>query len=254
MERADLTAPLTPEQEALKQEYVAARGYWRDWTEGLLRINPEFLSCYARYGGYPAAHGPLSPAMCELIYVALDASATHLFAQGLELHMGLALQRGATPRQVMDVLQLCTAQGLAGVNVGVQILAEELGDTAFPAVAALSPEQTAAKARYAARFDDWPAHCDLLLRLDPGYFAVMCDLLIRGETGDGLDERSDALIRLALDACFTGMNPDGIRLHIRRALRLGASPEEILQVLQMTAHLGVHACSLGVPLLMKLAA
>ena len=61
-----------------------------------------------------------------------------------------------------------------------------------------------------------------------------------------------ALSQLALNACFTALNPHGLRPQIRRALRLGTDQREILQVLQMTAHLGVHACAVGVPLLLEL--
>ena len=110
---------LTPEQETMKAAYIRARGYWKPWTEGLLRFSPNFLNAYARYAGHPAAHGPLSPVMCELIYVALDGSGTHLFVPGLTLHMRLALERGATPLQVIEVLHLATTQGLDGVAMGL---------------------------------------------------------------------------------------------------------------------------------------
>ncbi|MGE8619456.1 MAG: carboxymuconolactone decarboxylase family protein, partial [Achromobacter spanius] len=69
--------------DAIKSRFIAARGYWRPWTETMLRANPAFLSYYADYAGYPARTGPLTPRMVELVYVALDASATHLYAAGL---------------------------------------------------------------------------------------------------------------------------------------------------------------------------
>ena len=47
------------------------------------------------------------------------------------------------------------------------------------------------------------------------------------------------------------LNPHGLRLQIRRAIWIGTDHREILQVLQMTAHLGVHACTIGVPLLLE---
>ena len=148
---------LTPVQEALKQAYIKARGYWVDWTEGILRFSPGFLDLYARYGGHPAATGPLSPLMCELIYVALDASSTHLFESGLVLHMRYAMRHGATAAQVMEVLAMATAQGLGGTRVGIDILAEELvaaGKTA--AEPALTIEQAELKSRWIARFGAWP--------------------------------------------------------------------------------------------------
>jgi alkylhydroperoxidase/carboxymuconolactone decarboxylase family protein YurZ len=242
---------LTSEEQALKEEFMRARGYWRPWTEGLLRLDPGFLATYARYGGYPAETGPLSRKMCELIYVALDGSATHLFRSGLALHMQLALDQGASAQEIVDVLRLATAQGLEGCYVGVGILAEELAMAGLDSdQAVISNEQQALRDAYVAQFGDWPDFCDLWLRADPGYFAAILDLLAVGRQAGGLDERSGCLITLALNGCFTALNPHGLRLQIRRALRLGIDRREILQVLQMTAHLGVHACAMGVPLLM----
>ena len=242
---------LTSDEQVLKEAFIRARGYWRPWTEGLLRLDPAFLATYARYGGYPAETGPLSRKMCELIYVALDGSATHLFRSGLALHMQLALEQGASAQEIVDVLRLATAQGLEGCHVGVGILAEELAIAGLDSnQAALSNEQAALRDAYVAQFGDWPDFCDLWLRADPGYFAAMLDLLVVGRQAGGLDERSSCLITLALNGCFTALNPDALRLQIRRALRLGIDRREILQVLQMTAHLGVHACAIGVPLLM----
>ena len=242
---------LTSEEQVLKEAFIRARDYWRPWTEGLLRLDPGFLATYARYGGYPAETGPLSRKMCELIYVALDGSATHLFRSGLALHMQLALDQGASAQEIVDVLRLATAQGLEGCHVGVGILAEELAMAGLDSdQAALSNEQQALRDTYVAQFGDWPDFCDLWLRSDPGYFAAMLDLLAVGHQAGGLDERSGCLITLALNGCFTALNPDALRLQIRRALRLGIDRREILQVLQMTAHLGVHACAIGVPLLM----
>jgi alkylhydroperoxidase/carboxymuconolactone decarboxylase family protein YurZ len=245
---------LTPEQEALKHAYIAARGYWTPWTEGMLRFSPALLDVYARYGGHPKTHGPLSPLMCELLYVALDASSTHLFESGLLLHMQYALREGATPEQIMEVLALATAQGLAGTYIGVEILAEELAHAgiATPLAEPLTPSQAELRTAWEKRFGDWARFCDVLVRLDEAYFALVAELLTMAAPGNGLDEASRILISLALDACFTGLNPPGVRRNIRRALAHGIDWRAILQVLQMTAHLGVHACSVGVPALLSL--
>ncbi|MBB4425665.1 alkylhydroperoxidase/carboxymuconolactone decarboxylase family protein YurZ [Bradyrhizobium sp. CIR48] len=243
---------LTPEQQVLKEAYIKARGYWRPWTEGLLRLDPEFLQTYGKYAGYAAEKGPLSPKMRELIYVALDGSATHLFRSGLALHLRLALQEGASAREIVDVFRLATAQGLDGCNVGVAILAEELASAGLEVdQGELSDEQRVLRDAYVARFGDWPDFCEQWLRHDPGYFALLFDLLAGGAAGEGLDQRSQCLISIALNACFTALNPQGLRVQIKRALRLGIGQREMLQVLQMTAHLGVHACAIGMPVLME---
>ena len=245
----EMQMELTAKQQQLKDAYVKARGYWKAWTDGLLRINPEFLDTYARYGGYAAQNGPLSELMCEFIYIALDGSATHLFDSGLRMHMNMALERGATPQQIMEVLQLGVAQGLDGTTMGINILVEELqavGQRIPEFEDPLNNSQAKLKARYEERFNDWPVFCERMLRLDPGHFEVMLDLLTCGVPGQGLDERSRTLIMLALNACFTELNPDGLRLQISRALKLGIGRAEILQVLQMAAHIGIHSCSIGV--------
>jgi hypothetical protein len=35
---------LSVKQERLKEEYIRARGYWTDWTEGMLRFSPGSLT------------------------------------------------------------------------------------------------------------------------------------------------------------------------------------------------------------------
>ena len=172
----------------------------------LLRLDPAFLKTYGSYASYPAATGPLSGKMCELIYVALDGSATHLFRSGLALHMQLALEQGASAQEIVDVLRLATAQGLEGCHVGVGILAEELAKAGLDSdQSALSNEQQALRDAYVSQFGDWPDFCDLWLRADPGYFAAMLDLLVVGHQAGGLDERSGCLITLALNGCFTAL-------------------------------------------------
>ena len=113
----------------------------------------------------------------------------------------------------------------------------------------LTDAQIGLRDRYLAAFGAWSAHCDHLLRHDPGYFEVLLDILLTSDDGVGLSAQEAALIRIALDACFTGLDRDALRQNIRHALRLGIAVEEIEQVLKMTAHLGVHSCAIGFPAL-----
>ncbi|WP_330234424.1 carboxymuconolactone decarboxylase family protein [Nocardia sp. NBC_00508] len=57
------------------------------------------------------------------------------------------------------------------------------------------------------------------------------------------------LLSIAVDAACTHMYSPGVRRHIRAALELGVSREEILAVLELTSVLGIHACNIGVPVL-----
>jgi alkylhydroperoxidase/carboxymuconolactone decarboxylase family protein YurZ len=42
-----------------------------------------------------------------------------------------------------------------------------------------------------------------------------------------------------------------VRRHIRKALEIGISVEEILAVLQLTSILGIHSMALGAPILIE---
>ena len=57
------------------------------------------------------------------------------------------------------------------------------------------------------------------------------------------------LLSIALDASFTHMYAPGVRRHIRAALKLGATREEIMEVLKLCVVQGVQSCNLGVPIL-----
>lgn len=57
------------------------------------------------------------------------------------------------------------------------------------------------------------------------------------------------LLSIAIDAACTHMYAPGVRRHIRAALELGVTREEILTVLEMVSVLGIHACNIGAPIL-----
>ncbi len=246
------------DREAIKAHFIAERGYWRPWTEALLRDNPRFLERYASYAGHPARVGPLSEKMVELIYVALDASSTHLYGSGLRTHMEKALAVGARPQEIFDVLHLVAAQGIDSVCQAVEILAQESAAlktdaTAMAAAserAALATGEPALPAALQARIERLrlrasPAALGLLARQDPGYLPVLLDFLEQGRPDDGLSAAERCLIEVALRACFTGFDPVALRQCIRRALHGGCAVGEVLQAIQLGAHLSVHGAALG---------
>jgi alkylhydroperoxidase/carboxymuconolactone decarboxylase family protein YurZ len=71
--------------------------------------------------------GVMPPKETELLSIAFDASYTHMYAPGTRRHIHNALAAGATMEEIMEVLKLCVALGIQACNLGVPILAEELG-------------------------------------------------------------------------------------------------------------------------------
>jgi len=234
---------LTPEQLEIKEFFIAQRGYWRPWTETILRINPQFLRRYAAYAGHPVRNGPLSMRMVELIYVALDASSTHLYAAGIRTHIDMAMKHGATPADLLDVFHIVTSQGLEAVYSSVEILAEEAG---LPRQIKIPSRE---RARIATLFPEDAGFVVALQQMDPEYLATLIDFLGHEDSTEGLSPTERMLIEIALNGCFTGRNSETLRRLIRIALGAGIGQAEILQCLQLGAHLSIHGAALGVTLL-----
>jgi alkylhydroperoxidase/carboxymuconolactone decarboxylase family protein YurZ len=58
------------------------------------------------------------------------------------------------------------------------------------------------------------------------------------------------LISFGLNIACTNLNPDGTRLHLRRAVDAGATKEEVFFVLKCASVLSIHSCSLAAPILL----
>ena len=118
---------LDERQKLLKQKFTEERGYWNEKLLGqLLRLDPNFFEAYWNFSSIPWRNGALSPKVKEFIYIAIDASTTHLFEPGLRLHIQNALKHGATKEEIMEVLECVSVLGIHTCAVGVPILAEEL--------------------------------------------------------------------------------------------------------------------------------
>lgn len=117
---------LGPRESELKASFIAARGFWHEFLEQMLVLDPDYFEAYTNFSSVPWRNGPLEPKFKELIYVALNANATHLFAPGLRAHIRNALTLGATQAEILEVLQLVSVVGIHTLNVGLPILAEEL--------------------------------------------------------------------------------------------------------------------------------
>jgi alkylhydroperoxidase/carboxymuconolactone decarboxylase family protein YurZ len=238
--------PDDAEAERIKALFIAERGYWRSWTETMLRACPGFVEQYARYAGHPARTGPLSPRMVELIYVALDSSSSHLFESGLQTHMQRALEVGATEADIVDVLHLVAVQGAVSACQAVDILAEFTGTDQAEAV------DDELQARIASLGTPHALSLAAVARMDPGYASALLDFVEHGRPGSGLGAAERSLVQLALHACFTAFNPEATRQTVSLALSQGLAPAELLQAIQLGSHLAVHGTALGANVLRQL--
>jgi alkylhydroperoxidase/carboxymuconolactone decarboxylase family protein YurZ len=235
----------------LRERFIEARGYWSPMWDGLLKLDPEFFEAYLRFSSVPWKAGPLSPKVKELVYVAIDASTTHLYEPGLRQHIRNALGHGATAEEVMEVLELTSVLGIHTCTLGVPALLEELA-AAGQGVAprALTPQQERLKQEFQSTRGYWNEFWDGLLLLAPDFFEAYLQFSSVPWRQGSLEPKIKELIYIAIDAATTHLYEPGLRQHIRNALGYGATAAEIMEVLELTSVLGIHTCTLGVPALL----
>ncbi len=66
-----------------------------------------------------------------------------------------------------------------------------------------------------------------------------------------LSRKNQALVSLAVDSAATHLYVPGIRTHIAAAPRRRRCVHEVIEVIELSSTLGIHACNIGVPLLVE---
>lgn len=99
--------------------------------------------------------------------------------------------------------------------------------------------------------DGWNPNWEPFYQLDPEWTEKFMDMGSLPMRRGALDAKTIEFIAIAVDASCTHMYAPGVRRHIRKALDLGATQEEIAAVLQLTSVLGIHTMSMGAPILQE---
>ena len=144
----------------MKEDFHTKRGYWGKTWDDVLAFDPDFFEAYTvsdisfshslefhltawlslrwtedpddtvlqQFSAEPFREGKnhLSAKEKELIYCAFDACATHMYTPGLKLHMQNAIRYGATPEELMQVLELASLIGVHTSMVGAEVLERTL--------------------------------------------------------------------------------------------------------------------------------
>jgi alkylhydroperoxidase/carboxymuconolactone decarboxylase family protein YurZ len=90
-----------------------------------------------------------------------------------------------------------------------------------------------------------------LLEQNPTYFARVLDFTAHAWRHGPLQPKIKALIMLTVDSAASHLNAVGTADDVRRALALGATPAEVLETLELTSTMGIHAANTGVPILVE---
>lgn len=221
---------------------------WARTLDALHESDPQWIQAYSRMAIDPWTSGALPVKEMQLIAVGLNAAITNLDATALRRHIRAALGAGATREELLEVLKMAAVLALHAMSLGAPMLIEE-AERANRKPAAAMPSASTPACDQMKAIGQWNEAWNPFYELDP----IWTDAMISAGTGfytNGvLTPKFVELISVAFDASVTHMYAPGTRRHIKAALAMGASIEEVMTVLKLCVSLGANALDLGVPIL-----
>ena len=229
-------------------DHAHETGPWDAAVEQLRDWDPAWAETCVKMSTNPWRNAVLPRKTVELISVALNASCTNLNPDGTRRHIRAALEAGASREEILMALKAAFGPAIHSCSLGAPILLEEAKAAGVKPVRNANPPPTPACDKMRA-VGQWNEAWDPFFELDSvwtdEFMAVGMGLYGSGVMTPKLIE----LLSIALDASFTHMYAPGVRRHIKAALKLGATMEEIMEVLKLCVVQGVQACNMGVPIL-----
>ena len=96
---------------------------------------------------------------------------------------------------------------------------------------------------------DWNPLWDQVRKWDPEFIESYLTFRSVPHRKGPLPKKVKEFILIAINVATTHLYAPGTRRHIQNALRLGATREELLEVIQLTTIMGIHAVNMAVPIL-----
>jgi alkylhydroperoxidase/carboxymuconolactone decarboxylase family protein YurZ len=224
-------------------------GPWDDPAlEKLREWDPPWAESCRKMSTNAWTNGVLSRKFIELICVGLNAACTNLNRDGTRRHMRAALAAGATRDEILFVLKCASLMAIHSCSLGAPILLEEAKAAGVQPAPRKKNEPTPACDAMRA-VGQWNTAWDPFFGLDPVWTDQFFATAVSIYKGGVLSAKEIELISIAFDASFTHMYAPGVQRHIKAAVKLGATMEEIMEVLKLCVVQGVQACNLGVPIL-----
>lgn len=247
---SSINMALTAAQQHLKERFLDARGQWTaDW-EAILRLSPEYFESYLRLQDSAQARRRLPPKIQEFVYIAVAACTTHIHTPAIRAHIQAARDVGATQKEIMEVLGLTYLVGIHTVTLGAPILLELMEELGMSKAHLHSPQLEAERAKikedFIRRRGFWTETWNPLLELDPVFFESYADFSALASSSRTLEPKYREIVVCAFDAATTHLYGRGTKIHMRNALKLGASPDEIMEMLEITSLMGIDGVTAGV--------
>ena len=94
----------------------------------------------------------------------------------------------------------------------------------------------------------WYESWQCLAQIDPEIFQASINLMAVPRKKNHLSRK---IVALTVDSNSTHLYTPGIRQHVKAAAAAGATKAEVLEVLELSSTLGIHACNIGIPTLVQ---
>ncbi|RYP08652.1 hypothetical protein DL764_001780 [Monosporascus ibericus] len=256
------------EKRKLQEKFTAQLGekaFHAGW-ESLLSLDPAFFSASLSLASVPRKKSYLSRKDQSLISLAVDSASTHLYAPGIRAHVAAALDEGATVHEVLEVIELSSTLGIHACNIGVPLLVEVLKEEGEKYEKEITKPYDEKREKLKVDFTEkrgyWHRFWEDFLRLDPEFFEAYLEFSsvpwVKDVDGTGkgkgvLEPKMKELVYCAFDCAATHLYVPGLKLHMKNALGYGATPQEILEVLEIATLLSLHTAHVAAPIIEELA-
>jgi len=235
---------------SLRRAFEADGLTWDETWRTIADLDPQFAEAYRNLRAVPWRRTSLSTKFKCLVELTVSAAATHLHLPQIGPALSQALEAGATPAEVLEVLELSATVGIHAMNIGVPLLVEVLEERGRTGPSPLNEHQEDLKRTFTETRGYWHAFWDEMLELDPQMFEAYVEFSsVPWRTGT-LSPAEKELIYISYDVAATHLYVPGTKLHIRNALDHGATVEQVLEVMELASLLGIHGVTATVPLLL----
>ena len=161
----------------LKQQFVSQLrdAPWDETWESIAKLSPELFEASVNFIAVPRKKKHLSSKTQQLMSIAVDAASTHLYRPGIRTHINAALKEGATPAEIIEVIELTGTLGIHGCNIGVPLLVEVMKEEGIydkhpTAGESFDEHREKLKAEFTKNREYWHAFWEDFLALDPEFF------------------------------------------------------------------------------------
>lgn len=237
---------------ALKRRFIDGRGTWTSEWEDLLSLDPELFDDFVAMRDVPQRRCHLSAKVQEFIHIAVQASATTVYSPGVREHIKTALSVGATREEIMEVIGLTSLVGVHTVTQGtpilIELLEEQKIESKLPSIEK-DERRKRIKADFVKARGFWTDTWNPILQLDPDFFEAYMRFSSLPGRRNILEPKVREILYCAFDAATTHLYNRGTKIHMRNALQLGVTPEEILEMLELVSFIGMNGVVNGASIL-----